>query len=65
MINSTPINSTPARSDTAASEQEAVDAIVRASPRGAIALAGTATAVVVALWLAFYALVFLSRATPP
>lgn len=59
------INSTPDRSSTSASEQEAVDAIVRAGPRGAIALAGMATAVVVAIWLAFYALVFLARVTPP
>ena len=42
-------------------EDEAVDAIVRASPRGAVAVAGIATAVVVALWFAFYWLVFLPR----
>ena len=43
------------------SESEAVDAIVRSGPRGAIAVAGIATAIVVALWFAFYLLVFLPR----
>jgi hypothetical protein len=58
------INSEPERSNTA-SEEEAVAAIVQAGPKGAIALAGIATAIVVAIWLAFYALVFLARVTPP
>jgi hypothetical protein len=43
--------------------QQAVEDIVRAGPRGAIALAGTATAIVVAIWFAFYFLVFLPRGT--
>jgi hypothetical protein len=43
------------------SESESVDAIVRSGPRGAIAVAGIATAIVVALWFAFYLLVFLPR----
>ncbi len=43
------------------SDREAVDAIVRSGPRGAIAVAGVATAVVVILWFAFYLLVFLPR----
>lgn len=38
---------------------DAVDEIVRSGPRGA--LAGTATAIVIALWFAFYFLVFLPR----
>ena len=59
------INSDPPPNASLASEQEAVDAIVRAGPGGAIWLAGLATAVVVALWFAFYLLVFLPRATPP
>ncbi|PCE33105.1 hypothetical protein BZL54_07095 [Burkholderia ubonensis subsp. mesacidophila] len=42
-------------------ESERVDEIVRRGPRGALALAGTATAIVVALWFAFYFLVFLPR----
>ena len=43
------------------SETEAIDAIVRSGPSGAIAVAGIATAIVVALWVAFYVLVFLPR----
>lgn len=42
-------------------EAERVDEIVRSGPVGAIAVAGIATAVVVALWFAFYFLVFLPR----
>lgn len=38
-----------------------MDAIVRSGPTGAIALAGITTAIVVALWFAFYLLVFLPR----
>ena len=58
------INSEPERSNQAVSEEEAVTAIVRAGPTGAIALAGLATAVLVLIWLAFYGLVFLARVTP-
>jgi hypothetical protein len=42
-------------------EDAAVDEIVRDGPQGAIALAGTATAIVIGLWFAFYFLVFLPR----
>ncbi|AJZ56958.1 putative membrane protein [Paraburkholderia fungorum] len=42
-------------------EDEDVDRIVRGGPRGAIAVAGTATAIVIALWFAFYFCVFLPR----
>lgn len=42
-------------------DQAAIDAIVRRGPLGALALAGTALAIVVAIWVAFYALVFLPR----
>lgn len=41
--------------------QAAVDRIVGQGPRGAFALAGTAAAIVLAIWLAFYFLVFLPR----
>jgi hypothetical protein len=58
MINSLP---TPPASSTP--EDDSVDAIVRSGPRGALAVAGVATAVVVALWFAFYLLVFLPRGT--
>ncbi|WP_027797927.1 hypothetical protein [Paraburkholderia acidipaludis] len=42
-------------------EPERVDEIVRHGPRGAIAVAGIATAIVIAIWYAFYFLVFLPR----
>lgn len=38
-----------------------IEEIVRAGPRGAIALAGTSTAIVIGLWFLFYFLVFLPR----
>ncbi|HEY4163071.1 MAG TPA: hypothetical protein VGM59_08410 [Dongiaceae bacterium] len=53
MINSAPTSTEP--------EDKAVDAIVRAGPRGALVLAGIATAVVVAIWFAFYLFVFTPR----
>jgi hypothetical protein len=36
-----------------------------ASPRGAVALAGIATAIVVAIWFVFYLFVFVPRAGAP
>ncbi|WP_429280506.1 hypothetical protein [Paraburkholderia sp. GAS41] len=42
-------------------QAERVDEIVRRGPRGAITVAGIATAIVIALWYAFYFLVFLPR----
>jgi hypothetical protein len=47
------------------SEGESIDAIVRSGPRGAMAVAGIATAIVVALWFTFYLLVFLPRGSIP
>ena len=55
------INSPSPPAVPSGSESETIDAIVRSGPRGAIAVAGIATAIVVALWLAFYLLVFLPR----
>lgn len=55
MINS-PSSETASQGDDAK-----VDEIVRAGPQGAIAVAGIATAIVIALWFAFYLLVFLPR----
>ena len=55
------INSSPPQAATLGTEEERVDAIVRSGPKGAIALAGITTAIVIALWLAFYLLVFLPR----
>ena len=43
------------------SEDAKVDKIVRSGPLGAVVVAGIATAIVVALWFAFYFLVFLPR----
>ena len=44
-----------------ADDQRQVDAIVSRGPAGALALAGTAVALVVAMWFAFYFFVFLPR----
>ena len=55
------INSSSPQSPASGSENESVDAIVRSGPAGAIAVAAIATAIVVALWFAFYLLVFLPR----
>ncbi len=55
------INSTPPQATTLGSDDERVDAIVRSGPGGAVAVAGIATAVVIALWFAFYLFVFLPR----
>ena len=54
------INS-PSTEENAAEADDAVSTIVRAGPSGAIAVAGIATAIVIALWFAFYLLVFLPR----
>ena len=55
------INSSPPQATTLGSEEERVEAIVRSGPDGAIAVAGIATAIVIALWFAFYLFVFLPR----
>jgi hypothetical protein len=57
------INSPPPSADNAEPSHGALDAIVRAGPRGAIALAGLATLIVVLIWFAFYLFVFVPRAT--
>ncbi len=51
--------------DLPPAHSDAVDTIVRSGMRGAVALAGIASAVVVALWFAFYLLVFLPRGPLP
>jgi len=50
--------------DPAGNAADPADAIVRSGPRGALVLAGIATVIVIALWFAFYLLVFVPRATP-
>lgn len=49
-----------ARASTDKDEQR-IHEIVGAGPKGALAVAGIATAIVIALWFAFYFLVFLPR----
>ena len=51
----------PTDQDPGGTEQQRVDAIVARGPGGAFALAGTAVAIVMAIWLAFYFLVFVAR----
>ena len=46
---------------TTTKEQAEIDVIVNRGPAGALALAGLAVAVVLALWFAFYFFVFLPR----
>jgi hypothetical protein len=41
--------------------QEELERIAAAGPRGALTLAGLAVAVVLAIWVAFFVLVFLPR----
>ena len=43
------------------SEQRRIDAIVEKGPSGAFAVAGVATAIVVAIWFAFYFFAYLPR----
>ena len=65
------LNSDPAPIDgtgpgsTGSTQDAAVDAAMRTGAPGAIALAGIASAVVVALWFAFYLFVFVPRAGAP
>ena len=42
-----------------------IEAIVESGPGGALAVAGIATFLVVAIWFAFYLLVFTPRAMTP
>jgi hypothetical protein len=58
------INSGPETAEARAAEDEAVMRIVGAGAGGALATAGLATAIVIAIWLAFYLLVFVPRTTP-
>lgn len=50
----------PVESDAGA-EQARVEGIVAQGPKGAFAVAGLAVAIVMAIWLAFYVLVYLAR----
>jgi hypothetical protein len=55
------ITSSPNLPRSPEAEDARVDEIVRSGPQGAVVVAGIATAIVVALWFAFYLLVFLPR----
>lgn len=61
------INSDLNSDDDAASAQQdaAVNAIMQSGAKGAVVLAGLATVIVVAIWFAFYLLVFVPRAITP
>ncbi len=61
------INSDLDSDDDAASAQQDrdVNAIMRSGAKGAVVLAGLATVIVVAIWFAFYLLVFVPRAITP
>ena len=61
------INSEPTTDDDDSTTQQdaAVNAILPSGAKGAVALAGLATAIVVAIWFLFYALVFVPRAIAP
>jgi hypothetical protein len=48
-------------SDPDDAEQARIDEIVAQGPRGAFAVAGLATAIVVAIWVAFYFFAYLPR----
>ena len=59
MLNSDPL---PPDNAVAPQDEAAVNAILRSGALGAVVLAGLATAIVVAIWFAFYLAVFLPRA---
>ena len=62
MMNSDP---EPDDADAVRTQDAAVKDIVRSGPTGGMVLAGIATAIVVAVWFAFYFLVFVPRAGAP
>ena len=55
------LNSDPPVDDTVTPNDAAVNAIGQSGARGAIVLAGIATAIIVAIWFAFYFLIFVPR----
>jgi hypothetical protein len=61
------INSDPPAADaeTGAATDAVVLPILRTGAPGAVVLAGISTAVLVAIWFAFYLLVFVPRAAAP
>lgn len=69
MINSEPAvppsRQTPGEQTPGDQAEGRLDAILRSGARGALTLAGIATIVVMAIWFAFYFLVFVPRAVVP
>jgi hypothetical protein len=59
------LNTDPIDTDPGSTEDASVQRIVRSGAIGAAALAGVATLVVIAIWFAFYLLVFVPRAGAP
>lgn len=59
------LNSDPIPQDAATTPDAAVHATLRSGAIGGLLLASLATAVVVAIWFAFYFLVFVPRAGAP
>jgi hypothetical protein len=55
------LNSPLHSADNSDASTEDVERVVSEGPHGAIALAGIATLIVIALWFAFYLLVFIPR----
>ena len=55
------LNSAPPEDDTVTPNEAALDTILRSGPTGAVVLAGIGTAIVVAIWFAFYFLIFVPR----
>ncbi|HEY1454783.1 MAG TPA: hypothetical protein VGF57_15080 [Roseiarcus sp.] len=59
------LNSSLPHSGAAEPRDADIEAIVEGGPRGAIAVAGIATILVVAIWFAFYLFVFTPRTMTP
>lgn len=59
------LNSDPPVDDTVTPNDAADNVILRSGARGAVVLAGIGTAIIVAIWFAFYFLIFLPRTGVP
>ncbi len=59
------LNSEPTEPESASTQDEGVRRILRSGATGAIVLAGTAALIVMAIWFAFYLLVFVPRGGAP
>jgi hypothetical protein len=59
------LNAEPIESEGAGEQDASIQHILRSGAVGAFALAGIATVIVVAIWFAFYLLVFVPRAGAP